>query len=75
MQGKGSHFQITHVTPDLVNKMHANGKIVAVWIDLEEAYEEDEDFYKNVYDLGIDMLTTDHPEVAHEVLQTYHLSK
>lgn len=68
MQGKGSHLQITHVTADLVNKMHANGKIVAVWIDLGEDYEEDEDFYKSVYDLGIDMLTTDHPEVAHQVL-------
>jgi len=44
--------------------MHENNKIVAVWIDKgtpKEFYEENDDFYKKCYDLGIDMITTDHP--------------
>lgn len=75
MQGSGSHFQINHVTHELVNKMHENGKIVAVWIDFTVGYPEDEEFYKCVYDLNVDMLTTDHPEAANNFLQAYHEHK
>lgn len=41
--------------------MHDHKKMVAVWVDLmsEEIYVENDDFYKQIYDLGIDMLTTD----------------
>lgn len=73
--GSGGHFQLAHVTNDLVNKMHEAGKIVAVWVDTNEDYEEDEEFYKLVYDLNVDMLTTDHPERAHRALQAHHESK
>ena len=38
--------------------MHANGKIVAVWLDKDGPYEEDDSFYQTVYDLEIDMLTS-----------------
>ena len=51
--------------------MHRSGKIVVVWIDLDapkDLYEENEAFYKNLYDLGVDMLTTDHPTKANEIL-------
>ena len=48
--------------------MHDNGKIVAVWVDKVGDYEEDEEFYQRVYDLGIDMLTTDYPERADATL-------
>jgi len=44
--------------------MHDAGKIVMVWIDTtvpKDIYEENYEFYKKVCDLGVDMLTTDHP--------------
>lgn len=44
--------------------MHEAGKIVIIWIDKtvpKEIYEENDDFYRKVYDLGVDMLTTDYP--------------
>lgn len=49
--------------------MHRNNKIVAVWIDLsvpEHIYSENEEFYKKIYDLGVDMLTTDNCIEAQE---------
>lgn len=56
--------------------MHANGKIVAVWIETnQDQYTEDEEFYKQIYDLKVDMLTTDHPLQAHKALQRYHEQK
>ncbi len=46
----------------LVNELHENGKIVAVWIDSSvDIYQENDDFYRKIYDLGVDMLTTDYP--------------
>ena len=42
--------------------MYEHKKMVAVWVDLitpEDFYVENDDFYKQIYDLGIDMLTTD----------------
>lgn len=62
--GKGSHFQINYLTKDLVQKMHEAGKIVMVWVDTttpKDIYEENDDFYRRVYDLGVDILTTDYP--------------
>lgn len=63
-QGNGSHLLIVHVTPELVQSMHKAGKIVAVWVYADPNYVEDEEFYKKLYDLEVDMLTTDHPEKA-----------
>ena len=50
------------MTPELIKEMHKNKKMVAVWVDLstpKEFYEENDEFYEQLYDLGIDMLTTD----------------
>ena len=52
--------------------MHANGKIVAVWLDKDAPIIENEAFYQKVYDLQIDMLTTDFPQNANEALNRYH---
>ena len=54
--------------------MHDAGKMVAVWVDasIPEVYEEDEEFYKKIYDLGIDMFTTDHCLEAHRIINEYH---
>jgi len=55
--------------------MHENNKIVAVWVDLDapkELYVDNEDFYRKVYDLQIDMLTTDQPLHAQDVLIEHH---
>ena len=53
--------------------MHRNNKLVAVWVDTKaKSYQEGEEFYRQVYDLGVDMLTTDFPLVANEILQKYH---
>lgn len=55
--------------------MHKHDKIVAIWIDVEAPYVENESFYEQVYDLQIDMLTTDYPERAHKCLQKIHLQR
>ena len=55
--------------------MHKNKKMVAVWADITapaEFYVENEEFYKKLYDLGVDMLTTDNCLRAQEVLKDYH---
>ena len=55
--------------------MTQNGKIVALWIDTttpEHYYVENDDFYRKAYDLGVHMITTDHPERAEKVLNHYH---
>lgn len=70
-QGSGSHLQISSVTAEIVQEMHKNGKIVAVWVDLttpKHLYEENDAFYKRLYDMGVDMLTTDHPVSAQQAL-------
>lgn len=59
------------MTSEIVEEMHIHGKIVAVWVDTtapKDLYEENDDFYKRLYDMGVDMLTTDHPIRAQEVL-------
>ena len=71
IQGSGSHLQIQSVTPEIVQEMHKHGKIVAVWVDLtapKDLYEENDVFYQRLYDMGIDMLTTDHPLRAQQAL-------
>lgn len=57
--------------------MHDAGKMVAVWVDasIPEVYQEDEAFYKKIYDLGVDMLTSDYCMRANEVLSKYHKEK
>jgi glycerophosphoryl diester phosphodiesterase len=63
-QGSGSHMQISSLTAKIVQEMHKNGKIVAIWVDTsapKDLYEENDVFYKRLYDMGVDMLTTDHP--------------
>ena len=47
--------------------MHSNGKVVAIWVDTTapiDLYQENEAFYYSLYDLGVDMITTDFPEQA-----------
>ena len=44
--------------------MHKNGKIVAVWVDTAADYKEDDEFYRIIYEMSVDMLTTDWPERA-----------
>jgi len=57
--------------------MHKHGKIVAVFIDKssQKFNTECRDFYEMVYDLGIDMVTTDYPEEADKMLCEYHDTK
>ena len=48
----------------MVREMHRNGKIVAVWVDdtaPKDLYSENDEFYHKLYDLGVDMVTTDYP--------------
>jgi glycerophosphoryl diester phosphodiesterase len=51
--------------------MHDEGKIVAVWVDRTAPYSEDLDFYIKCLDLGVDMITTDYPDIARDTLQKY----
>ena len=77
--GIGSHMQINSIDEQLVKDMHDNGKLVVVWIDtpalLDHIYEENDDFYMKCYDLGIDMITTDHVQRADQILNSYHHQK
>lgn len=60
----------------MVQEMHESGNIVVVWVDAtapKEIYVENDDFYRRCYDLGVDMITTDHVERAHYVLSQYHI--
>ena len=62
--GSGSHLQISSLTQEMVREMHRNGKIVAVWVDdtaPKDLYSENDEFYHKLYDLGVDMVTTDYP--------------
>ena len=55
--------------------MHSHGKIVGVWVDTTvppSIYEENTTFYERLYDLGVDMLTTDYPIEANKALCEYH---
>ena len=55
--------------------MHSHGKIVGVWVDTtvpSSVYEENVSFYQKLYDLGVDMLTTDFPIEANKALTEYH---
>ena len=54
--------------------MHEAGKIVAVWVETDpeyKSYDEDEDFYRKIYDLKIDMLTTNQPDIARKFFQAF----
>lgn len=73
--GSGCHIQLPLVSSELVSKLHASGKIVAVWVETDpeyKSYEEDEEFYRKLYDMEVDLLTTNQPSVAHRYLQAYH---
>jgi glycerophosphoryl diester phosphodiesterase len=61
--GVGSIFQIENISPEIVENMHSNGKIVCV-----SGQKQSEQFYREVYDLNVDMIMTDQPRKAHETL-------
>jgi glycerophosphoryl diester phosphodiesterase len=45
--------------------------IVSIWFDETlklELWEENEAYFKRAYDLGVNMIVTDYPELAHEVI-------
>ena len=67
------------IDEQLIKDMHDAGKLVAVWIDapalIDNIYQEDDDFYRQCYDLGIDMITTDHAQKADQILNSYHHQK
>jgi glycerophosphoryl diester phosphodiesterase len=52
--------------------MHRHGKIVGIWIDAIAPFEEDYAYYEKAYELKVDMVTTDFPEVAHRILMEIH---
>ena len=65
--GVGSIFEIENISPEIVENMKQNGKIVCV-----SGTKQNEEFYQKVYDLNVDMIMTDQPRKAHETLQLYH---
>lgn len=63
-QGSGSNMQIHMISDELMDKMKANGKVIAIWPDClapAEKYEENDKYLQRAYDLGVKMITTDHP--------------
>ena len=63
----GIHVQYNPdiITKELVDELHANGKIISVWIDSNSKhYKEDEQFYMSLARVGVDMICTDYPAEA-----------
>lgn len=58
-----------------MSEMRAHGKMVGVWIDTTAPYSEDFSLYEKVYDMKIDMITTDFPLEAQRALTQIHLSR
>lgn len=69
--GRGSHMQINSATEELMEEMRNANKFVGVWVDAnapKEFNQENEAFLERVYNLGIDMLTSDFPIQANNFL-------
>lgn len=67
MKVDGIHVQFNPdiITSELVDKLHANGKIISVWfLSNSPNYNEDESFYKTIAKAGVDMVCTDFPAHA-----------
>lgn len=63
LNGVGSIFKSEDIRQDTVDSMHQNGKIVCV-----SGEKQTEQFYRNCYNRGVDMIITDQPRKAHETL-------
>ena len=71
-QGVGASFDLDSISPELVEAMHQNGKIVCVWGKPTKSQKETDQFYNQLYSFGVDMIITEQPRKAHETLQFYH---
>ena len=68
--GIGVNVSLEHVSTQLVENLHANGKLVVVWIDTNKTKEGPE-AYCRMLDLGIDSYCTDFPLEAQRVWENY----
>ena len=58
--GEGLNIEFQHLTKELVDQMHQNGKIVCVWIDRDVTSETAEVFC-HVFNMGVVCFCTDYP--------------
>ncbi len=49
------------MTPELCAEMYRENKLVGVWLDSVNSYEENYSYYEMIYDSHAVMFTTDFP--------------
>jgi glycerophosphoryl diester phosphodiesterase len=59
-QGDGVNISYEHLTKEVVDACHENGKIVSVWFDATVT-NETVTMYKKMLDLGVDAFCSDWP--------------
>lgn len=59
-QGDGINISYEALTKELVDTMHAHGKLISVWIDAGVT-RETEQVYQRLIDLGVDCFCSDFP--------------
>jgi len=59
-QGHGINISSTKLTPEVVQICHKHGKSVGVWVNAE-VFNEDDNYYMRVMNLGVDIICTDYP--------------
>lgn len=65
-QGDGINISSTKLTREVIENCHRHGKTVGVWVNAEVFIENDE-FYRNAIEMGVDIICTDYPLEANRV--------
>jgi len=65
----GTNIQPWGATSDILNRFHANGQIVGVWIDKKITKDEGPALWRQLDDLKVDAFCTDHPLEAIQALE------
>lgn len=71
-RGHGINISSTKLTHEVIQNCHKNGKLVGVWIN-REVFDENDNFYQDLIDMGVDFLCTDFPQKADSVRKSANL--
>ena len=69
--GRGINVSSRKLTREVVEACHARGKVVGVWIDKDHA-REDQDFYRAIFEMGVDFFCSDYPDRVYEALRNHY---
>ena len=72
---RGSSLNIywKDASKEVVEKAHVNGMAVLVWFDMKE--EENEEIFKFLIDIGVDIICCNEPLLARKYLKYYKYRK